>query len=248
MYPLIISELSFLLFIQLVTSNDVQSRQDVSPPSISIPSFTYGYFSQLYPNGEASTGVGTSNAFPTSTVGAASITANQPNETSIASESQKQEFIASMCKPVNKTNQPDMNFPCNKIRLYEYSCIYGLSYQELLQKGNSDGAVPSNHGPKDQRGCFCKDEGPGPQFWQNAIEYVVAISVGPCRSYLMYVMQLLGMSATTWSFSREHRRLRASPLHQSFLVRLLRSAILKSSGPVPVCYSMDFDSLDRAWY
>ncbi|KAL8998480.1 MAG: hypothetical protein Q9188_006095 [Gyalolechia gomerana] len=154
----------------LVTSTDVQSRHDVSSPSISIPSFTYGYFSQLYPNGEASTGVGTRNAFPTSTVGAASITANQPNETSIASESQKQEFIASMCKPVNKANQPDMNFPCNKIRLYEYSCIYGLSYQELLQKGNSDGAVPSNHGPKDQRGCFCTDEGPGPQFWQNAID------------------------------------------------------------------------------
>ncbi|KAL8939442.1 MAG: hypothetical protein Q9216_003348 [Gyalolechia sp. 2 TL-2023] len=121
------------LFFQLVISTDVQRRQNVFPSSMSIPAFTYGYYSQLYPNGETTSEMGTNNAPTISVKGAASPTADQSSEHTMAPGNQKDEFVASMCEPVNNTNQPDMNFPCNKIRLYEYSCIYGLGYQELLQ-------------------------------------------------------------------------------------------------------------------
>lgn len=168
MSPLIVPGLSFLLFIQFVLSGSVQNRQDTSPSSISIPAFTYGYYSQLYPNGE--TAASTTSTVTASTTSLATASNDQPSGTTTASESQEEEFIASMCQPVNQTKQPDMNFPCNKIRLYEYSCVYGLSYQELLQHGGSDSVAPPTHGPKDQRGCFCADEGPGPQYWQNSID------------------------------------------------------------------------------
>ncbi|KAL8721029.1 MAG: hypothetical protein Q9225_002202 [Loekoesia sp. 1 TL-2023] len=82
---------------------------------------------------------------------------------------QEEAFIASMCQPANRTNQPDMNFPCNKILLYESPCIYGRSYPELLQSSHSDSAAPSAHGPNDQQQCFCANDGPGPQYWRNSI-------------------------------------------------------------------------------
>ncbi|KAL8655805.1 MAG: hypothetical protein Q9226_002899 [Calogaya cf. arnoldii] len=87
-------------------------------------------------------------------------------------ESQEEAFIASMCQPINRTNHPDLNFPCNKIVIYEAPCLYGRNYEELLNISvNNSPATPVRSG-KDQFQCFCAETGPGPLFWDNSVQIV----------------------------------------------------------------------------
>lgn len=173
MYTLLPCNLLSLVFSQLVVSEGIQRRQNDSPSSISVPSFTYGYYSQVYPNGEVTSSVSSnthraidtgatsstkaditqSRGTPAADVGVGSSPGGQSGNSGSMGAAQEEAFIASMCQPVNRTNQPDMDFPCNKILLYEFPCIYGQSYQELLQ--SSDSAAPSTHDPNDQQKCFC---------------------------------------------------------------------------------------------
>ena len=190
MYSLVLTNLSFLLLSKLVISTIVQPRLIASSASISVPVFTYGYYSQVYPNGEVTTSIGTITRnvpstgalSPSSTrsvslsgtlaagVGLGSGPGGSNSDTGPVDTTQEEAFIESMCQPVNKTNEPDMSFPCNKILLYETPCIYGQSYAELVQNSRNGSVIAPNHGPKDQQSCFCAADGLGPQFWQNSVE------------------------------------------------------------------------------
>lgn len=82
--------------------------------------------------------------------------------------SPQEAFIASVCSPVNKTNQPDMNFPCNKLFLYQSPCVYGKSYEDLLNINGSYRPAPTYQSAIDQLRCLCKEGGPGQDYWQNS--------------------------------------------------------------------------------
>ncbi|KAL8673311.1 MAG: hypothetical protein Q9168_002273 [Polycauliona sp. 1 TL-2023] len=82
---------------------------------------------------------------------------------------QDEAFIASMCQPVNVANQPDLNFPCNRMILYTAPCLYGKSYTELSKAYvNRSLPTPDRLG-KDQYHCFCDKGGVGQGYWQNAV-------------------------------------------------------------------------------
>ncbi|KAL8833514.1 MAG: hypothetical protein Q9170_004231 [Blastenia crenularia] len=170
----------FASLFQLVIATGIQPRQPTSPSSLSIPVFTYGYYSQVYPSGEVTSGVTTdtrssSNGGTITSIGSqltgtpAAGNGSGPDSEGQVGTPHKDVFIASMCQPVDRTNQPDMSFPCNRIPLYESPCLSGQTYQDLRDNGGSDSAAPSTHGPKDQQYCFCAIDGPGPQYWQNSV-------------------------------------------------------------------------------
>lgn len=84
--------------------------------------------------------------------------------------SQEEAFIASMCSPVNQTNQPDMNFPCNRLALYESPCVYGKSYEDLMNITGSNSPASSLRSPSDQLTCLCTEGGQGHNYWQSSFE------------------------------------------------------------------------------
>lgn len=168
----IISNLSFFFLPFLGLCSGIEQRQTTSS-SISVPTFRDGYYSDIYPTGAVAT---TAMASPktvnsTSTAGSG----EQTGHYGPVGVSQEEAFIASMCQPINTTDQPDLNFPCNKIILFEASCLYGQNYEELLKAYvNGSPATPIRSG-KDQSKCFCAETGPGPDYWQNSVQYVAAL-------------------------------------------------------------------------
>ncbi|KAL8732713.1 MAG: hypothetical protein Q9181_003858 [Wetmoreana brouardii] len=183
MYSIVVRSSLLLSFSLLVFSDGVHRRQTQPSSSMSVPMFSYGYYSQIYPNGEVTTGVSNSRS-PTAT-GMKTPTKSssaQPRATSAAAAgsgpggpnfgpvaaSQEEAFIASVCQPVNNTNQPDLNFPCNKLLLYETPCIYGQSYEELLKSSRSDSLAPPLLSANEQLKCFCKSV-QGQNYWQNSL-------------------------------------------------------------------------------
>ncbi|KAL8873157.1 MAG: hypothetical protein Q9174_001326 [Haloplaca sp. 1 TL-2023] len=166
---------SLLAFSIAVSSVKLENRQAQSSSSLSIPTFTYGYFSDVYPNGGPATspsittpGKTSSTTEPSalSVLDAASGPGGQ--NTGPVGVSKEESFIASVCQPLNSTNQPDMNFPCNRLLIYEVPCVYNVSYETLLKAGAGDGAAPSLLSPSDQQKCFCTEDGRGHDYWQNS--------------------------------------------------------------------------------
>lgn len=160
---------------RLVLSTGIQRRQETISSSISVPSFGYGYYSDLYPSGGSTTRTVAIVADPTASSGSsrpdsfAAGSGGQSGSYGPVGATPEEAFIASMCQPVNKTNQPDLNFPCNKLLLFESPCLYGHSYDELLRSsGNESPATPVLSG-NDQLKCFCAEKGPGQDYWQNSV-------------------------------------------------------------------------------
>lgn len=172
--------LSLSLFIHLVISTDIQRRQEDSPSSsLSIPTFTYGYYSQVYPNGAvtstANPALATSGTQPSTRPGpdGQDGDSQSPNASEEEIWSEKEWFIFDMCSPdKNGTERPDINFPCNRLLRDEWECFYGQGSQEPLQNKNND-TTPTLRSDKDQLECFCAQDGPGQQYWQNSILYVL---------------------------------------------------------------------------
>ena len=166
----------FILFLPyLVLCSGIEQRQ-TSSSSIAIPTFKYGYYSDVYPTGAVTTKPTTVAASPT-TVNSTSIAGSEEESgpSGPVEVNQEEAFIASMCQPINQTNDPDLDFPCNKIVPYEAPCLYGKKHEELLNISvNSSPATPVRSG-KDQFQCFCAETGPGPLFWDNSVQYVAAI-------------------------------------------------------------------------
>ncbi|KAL8973222.1 MAG: hypothetical protein Q9197_002448 [Variospora fuerteventurae] len=148
---------SLSLFTHLVISTDIQRRQEDPPSSsLSIPTLTYGYYSQVYPNGAV-----ISTANPTMATGGTQPStrsgpggqdgdSQSPNASEEEIWSEKEWFIFDMCSPdKNGTERPDINFPCNRLLQDEWECFYGQGYQELLQNKNNDTA-PTIRSDKDQ--------------------------------------------------------------------------------------------------
>ncbi|KAL9017113.1 MAG: hypothetical protein Q9185_005573 [Variospora sp. 1 TL-2023] len=167
---------SLSLFTHLVISTDIQRRQEETPSSsLSIPTFTYGYYSQVYPNGAvtstANAAMATGGTQPSTRSGSGGQDGDSqsPNASEEEIWSEKEWFIFDMCSPdKNGTERPDINFPCNRLLQDEWECFYGQGYQELLQNKNNDTA-PTLRSDKDQLECFCAQDGPGQQYWQNSI-------------------------------------------------------------------------------
>lgn len=171
----IIHNLPILFSSSLLLCSGNQRRQTTFS-SISVPTYRYGYYSDIYPTGAVS-------AKPTTTV-AGPITVNgtsmaesedQTGQYGPVGVTQAEAFIASMCHPINNTNQPDLNFPCNKIILDEAPCVYGKNYEELLKTYVNDSPATPIRSSKDQFECFCEDNGPGQSYWQNSVQYVATI-------------------------------------------------------------------------
>ncbi|KAL9060507.1 MAG: hypothetical protein Q9206_001011 [Seirophora lacunosa] len=165
-----------LLFSDLITTTDIQRRQNESPSSsLPIPTFTYGYYSQVYPNGEvtpaanpATTTSGT-QASTTSGFGGQGGGSQASSANEAAPFTEKESFISDVCFPyIQRTERPDMNFPCNKLILDAGACYFGRGNEELLLHNENDTAS-SLRSDKDQLECFCAQGGPGQQFWQNTI-------------------------------------------------------------------------------
>ncbi|KAL8990894.1 MAG: hypothetical protein Q9177_000548 [Variospora cf. flavescens] len=167
---------SLSLIIHLVISTDIQRRQEDSPSSsLSIPTFTYGYYSHVYPNGAvtstANPALATSGTQPSTRPGpdGQDGDSQSPNAGEEEIWSEKEWFIFDMCSPdKNGTERPDINFPCNRLLRDEWECFYGQGSQEPLQNKNNDTA-PTLRSDKDQLECFCAQDGPGQQYWQNSI-------------------------------------------------------------------------------
>ena len=158
-----------------VSSVKLEHRQAQSPSSLSIPTFTYGYYSDVYPNGGPATSPSINTPGKTSST-------SEPSELSALAAgsgpggqnagpvgvSKEESFIASMCQPINSTNQPDMNFPCNRLLIYEVPCVYNVSYETLLKAGTVDNVAPSLLSPNEQQKCFCTEDSRGYDYWQNS--------------------------------------------------------------------------------
>ncbi|KAL9001471.1 MAG: hypothetical protein Q9169_000046 [Polycauliona sp. 2 TL-2023] len=164
MYGLSILFLPFLVF-----CGKIEERQATSS-SFSVPNYRYGYYSDLYPTGMVTATPTTAVASP-KTINSASMAGSedQGGADGSAGASQEDALIASTCQPLNGTNQPDLDFPCNRMRLYEAPCIYGKRYKDLIKTSvNSSFATPTQSG-KDQLQCFCEKKGPGRAYWRNSV-------------------------------------------------------------------------------
>lgn len=185
MYAIIVLCFSLLSCSRLVLSSALQRRQTQLSSALSVPTFVYGYYSQVYPNGEGTTsGVSKSQnaAAPSITAPTNSSSTTRPSSLSPLGAgsgpggqnfgpvgvNEEEAFVASMCQPINKTDQPDMNFPCNKLLLYGAPCVYGQSYETFLKTGAGDGVTLPLLSPNDQLKCFCTQGGPGHAYWQNS--------------------------------------------------------------------------------
>ncbi|KAL8778830.1 MAG: hypothetical protein Q9213_007222 [Squamulea squamosa] len=169
MTRMIIYVLSTLRCSYMVLSSGVERRQ-ITSSYISVPTFDYGYYSDVYPKGELTTKPTASVASPTTVSNTtAAVGAEQSSFYGPVGVSQEEAFIASMCEPINKTNQPDLNFPCNKLLLYEAPCLYGKGYEELLRNSGSDSLATPVLQATDQFKCFCAEKGPGHDYWQNSV-------------------------------------------------------------------------------
>ncbi|KAL8969770.1 MAG: hypothetical protein Q9183_001835, partial [Haloplaca sp. 2 TL-2023] len=158
-----------------VSSVKLEHRQAQPPSSLSIPTFTYGYYSDVYPNGGPVTspsittpGKTSSTSEPSALSALASGSRPGGQNAGPVGVSKEESFIASMCQPINSTNQPDMNFPCNRLLIYEVPCVYNVSYETLLKTGNRGNAAPSLLSPNEQQKCFCTEDGRGYDYWQNS--------------------------------------------------------------------------------
>ncbi|KAL8808646.1 MAG: hypothetical protein Q9200_004162 [Gallowayella weberi] len=159
---------------QVALTSGLQRRQTASS-SISVPAFGYGYYSNIYPTGDLPTGTAARVQSPstTSTSSVNSISAagsgSRGSSYGPVGATPEEAFVASMCQPVNVTNQPDLHFPCNKLLLYESPCLYGQSFEVLLKNSGSDSPAIPLLSANDQFKCFCADEGPGQDYWQNSV-------------------------------------------------------------------------------
>ena len=156
------------------------SENQTTFSSISVRTYRYGYYSVIYPT---STGIrkpttaAASQASPITVNDTLIIESEDHNGQYVPiGVSQAEAFIASMCQPINKTNQPDLNFPCNKIILYEAPCVYGSNYEELLKTYVNDSPATPIGSSRDQFECFCAENGPGQSYWQNSVQYVANMS------------------------------------------------------------------------
>ncbi|KAL8763334.1 MAG: hypothetical protein Q9184_000805 [Pyrenodesmia sp. 2 TL-2023] len=181
MYTFVVRSFQFLLLFSPLVVSGIQRRQNDSPlSSILIPTFTYGYYSQVYPNGEAGNSADAASASTTTAANpsrtgslpssAAPSPGWQSDEFGVFAASQGGAFVASMCSPIEKeTKQPDMIFPCNKIIDALSRCSFGKSYQELVSGSDGASVASSPRNLTDQLACFCAQDGPGQQYWQNNI-------------------------------------------------------------------------------
>ncbi|KAL8682568.1 MAG: hypothetical protein Q9186_001421 [Xanthomendoza sp. 1 TL-2023] len=165
---------SVLFFSHPVLSSGLQRRQTASS-SISVPTFGYGYYSDIYPTVALTTGTAArvQNPSKSSTSSVTSVSAagsrGPGSYYGPVGATPEEAFIASMCQPVNMTNQPDLKFPCNKLLLYESPCLYGRSYEVLLNNSGSDSPAIPLLPADEQFKCFCAEEGPGQDYWQNSV-------------------------------------------------------------------------------
>lgn len=181
MYTSVVRSFSFLLPLSPLVVSGIQRRQNDSPvSSIAIPTFTYGYYSKVYSKGEAGTSADAASASTTTAAnprGTGSVPSSaapssgwQSDEFGVFAASQGGAFVASMCSPIDKeTKQPDMIFPCNKIIDALSQCSFGKSYQELVSGSDSGSVASSTRNSTDQLECFCAQDGPGQQYWQNNV-------------------------------------------------------------------------------
>ena len=172
---------SLIALVDPIAASDIHRRQiSTGPTFLSVPVFSYGYYSQIYPNGEISTSTGT-NLQPRGTAsGTVTATTSAASDTQAATLSgtaalpsnpllgpvgttAEEAFIASVCAPLNSSRQLDMNFPCNKILTYEVACVLGQNYTSALQDSDINQRTSSG----DQLKCFCPG-GQGADIWQNA--------------------------------------------------------------------------------
>jgi len=141
-------------------------------PSFSQNSYTYGYFSQVYPSGytvpSGAVDTGTLTATLSATASATgSRIAGSNGYIYSPAESSQLDYIRSMCVPQptsdGSSSSPglDTGFPCNEVKNITFMCVY--NEQSLV---NSSSSLTEQTSQAQQQ-CLCPG-GPGAAIWENA--------------------------------------------------------------------------------
>lgn len=141
-------------------------------PSFSRNSYTYGYFSQIYPTGYTvpSGAIDTKTLTSTLTAAASPTGSTQGGGYGYPyspAESSQVDYLRSMCVPQatsgGSPSSPsfDTRFPCNEVKNITDMCVYDVQ----ASKNISGGLI--EHNPHAQQQCLCPG-GPGAAIWENA--------------------------------------------------------------------------------
>jgi len=132
-------------------------------PSFSRNSYTYGYFSQVYPSGYTVP----SGAIDTKTLTTAASATGSSNGGGYRSpyspaESSQSSYLQSMCLPQptsdGSSSSPglDMGFPCNEVKNLTELCIF-----------KDPRSSPDQQNSQAQQKCLCPG-GPGAAIWESS--------------------------------------------------------------------------------
>lgn len=141
-------------------------------PSFSRNSYTYGYFSQIYPTGytvpsgaiDTKTLTSTLMATASATVSSHGGGYGYPYS---PAESSQADYLGSMCFPQatsgGSPSSPsfDTGYPCNEVKNITDMCVY-----DVQASMNSSGDLIEQK-PQAQQQCLCPG-GPGAAIWENA--------------------------------------------------------------------------------
>ena len=161
------------------------SFHPISADSASVPTFTYGHFSDIYPSGYTPppsptlTGIFASEASAESVAASkASATTATSNWPSYGEESPKNLYLDSMCQPISDNGVPDQAFPCNRAATLVSTCVFGEEYAKNATMAIAPPSPPpEERSPADQQRCLCPG-GKGQDYFQYYEGYTSVVLSG----------------------------------------------------------------------
>ena len=160
--------------------------------SISVPTFTFGHFSDIYPSGYTPppsptmtlTGVFASQASVESEAASKASATGQASSGSLRGDgSPKNLYLNKVCQPLSGKGVPDQAFPCNRAITLVSACVFG----DEFAKNASNAIAPPSPPPKersseDQQQCLCPG-GKGQDYFQYYAGYLISIFLHDISAY-----------------------------------------------------------------